>query len=117
MAQSSTASSNPDTPRKKLWVQLLKLWHRHRIVQMRTRIMNQLQVVALNEGVRRKKALEFRRHLIGSSWARLPTLQSFFPFRSKLLHTAARFPGRPLGAREAVSAPIDAAFEIEDWLH
>jgi len=43
--------------------------------------------------------------------------QSFFPFRSKLLHTAARFPGRPLGAREAVSAPIDAAFEIEDWLH
>jgi len=33
------------------------LWHRHRMVQMRTRIMNQLQVVALNEGVRRKKAL------------------------------------------------------------
>jgi len=33
------------------------LWHRHRMVEMRTRIMNQLQVVALNEGVRRKKAL------------------------------------------------------------
>jgi transposase len=33
------------------------LWHRHRIVQMRTRVMNQLQAVALNEGVRRKKAL------------------------------------------------------------
>src|SRR6266704_2853755 len=33
------------------------LWHRHRMVQMRTRIMNQLHVVALNEGVRRKKAL------------------------------------------------------------
>jgi transposase len=33
------------------------LWHRHRLVQMRTRIMNQLHVVALNEGVRRKKAL------------------------------------------------------------
>jgi transposase len=33
------------------------LWHRHRMVQMRTRVMNQLQVVALNEGVRRKKAL------------------------------------------------------------
>jgi len=33
------------------------LWHRHRLVQMRTRVMNQLQVVALNEGVRRKKAL------------------------------------------------------------
>ena len=33
------------------------LWHRHRLVQMRTRVMNQLQAVAMNEGVRRKKAL------------------------------------------------------------
>src|SRR5438876_1670562 len=33
------------------------LWHRHRLVQMRTRIMNQLHVLALNEGVRCKKAL------------------------------------------------------------
>jgi transposase len=33
------------------------LWHRHRLVQMRTRGMNQLHVVALDEGVRRKKAL------------------------------------------------------------
>jgi transposase len=33
------------------------LWHRHRLVQMRTRIMNQLQAVAMNEGLRRKRAL------------------------------------------------------------
>src|SRR5208282_4143427 len=33
------------------------LWHRHRLVQIRTRVMNQLQAVAMNEGVRRKKAL------------------------------------------------------------
>jgi transposase len=33
------------------------LWHRHRMVQMRTRVMNQLHVVAMNEGLRRKKAL------------------------------------------------------------
>jgi transposase len=33
------------------------LWHRHRIVQARTRVMNQLQAVALNEGVRWKKRL------------------------------------------------------------
>src|SRR5437660_5519554 len=33
------------------------LWHRHRLVQMRTRVMNQLHVGALNEGLRRKKAL------------------------------------------------------------
>ena len=35
----------------------LLLWHRHRMVQMRTRLMNQLQAVALNEGIRRKKGL------------------------------------------------------------
>ena len=33
------------------------LWHRHRMVQMRIRIMNQLQAVALNEGLRCKKRL------------------------------------------------------------
>ena len=33
------------------------LWHRHRLVQMRTRIMNQLQALAMNEGQRCKKKL------------------------------------------------------------
>ena len=33
------------------------LWHRHRLVQMRTRIMNQLQSIAMNEGKRWKKKL------------------------------------------------------------
>src|SRR3984893_8603023 len=33
------------------------LWHRHRMVQARTRIMNQLQAVAINEGLRSKKRL------------------------------------------------------------
>jgi transposase len=33
------------------------LWHRHRLVQMRTRIMNQLQALAMNEGQCRKKKL------------------------------------------------------------
>src|SRR5437016_12518927 len=33
------------------------LWHRHRMVQARTRIMNQLQAVALNEGLRCTKGL------------------------------------------------------------
>ena len=37
------------------------LWHRHRMVQARTRIMNQLQAVALNEGLRSKKRL-WREH-------------------------------------------------------
>ena len=33
------------------------LWHRHRFVQMRTRIMNQLQALAMNEGKRWKTKL------------------------------------------------------------
>src|SRR5580704_4940414 len=37
------------------------LWHRHRMVQARTRIVNQLQAVALNEGLRCKKRL-WREH-------------------------------------------------------
>ncbi len=51
-------------PRQKIWVPSWEnrdlrqlLWHRHRMVQMRTRIMNQLQAVALNEGLRCKKRL------------------------------------------------------------
>src|SRR6201993_2707465 len=33
------------------------LWHRHRLVQMRTRVMNQLQAIAINEGIRIKQGL------------------------------------------------------------
>jgi hypothetical protein len=33
------------------------LWHRHRLVQMRTRIMNPLQALTMNEGQRRKSNL------------------------------------------------------------
>jgi transposase len=33
------------------------LWHRHRLVQMRTRVKNQLHAIALNEGVQRKSRL------------------------------------------------------------
>jgi transposase len=32
-------------------------WHRHRLVGMRTRVMNQLQAIAMNEGLRRKRGL------------------------------------------------------------
>lgn len=48
----------------KLWVPSAEnrdvrqlLWHRHRLVQMRTRVKNQLQAIALNEGVRRQHRL------------------------------------------------------------
>jgi transposase len=32
------------------------LWHRHRLVQMRTRIMNQLQALAMNEAIAGRKS-------------------------------------------------------------
>jgi transposase len=46
------------------------LWHRHRLVQMRTRVMNQLQASAMTEGVRLRKALWTK-----SGRARLKSLQ------------------------------------------
>ena len=49
------------------------LWHRHRMVQARTRIMNQLQAVALNEGLRCKKRLWRRRTT--SNWNRFDWLR------------------------------------------
>jgi transposase len=55
------------------------LWHRHRMVQARTRIMNQLQAVALNEGLRCKKRL----------WrTKRPQLESFqlAPWASRRRH-------------------------------
>ena len=37
------------------------LWHRHRLVQMRTRVKNQLQAIALNQGVQRRHRLWSKR--------------------------------------------------------
>ncbi len=48
------------------------LWHRHRLVQMRTRVMNQLQAIALNEGVRRKRGLWTRQGRAQLESLRLP---------------------------------------------
>ena len=47
------------------------LWHRHRMVQARTRIMNQLQAVALNEGLRCKKRLWRERGREQLEWFKL----------------------------------------------
>jgi Transposase len=41
--------------------------HRHRLVGMRTRVMNQLQAIAMNEGVRRKRGLWTEKLPIGLS--------------------------------------------------
>jgi transposase len=48
----------------RVWIRSLEnrdlrqlLWHRHRLVQMRTRILNQLQSVAMNEGIQGRGGL------------------------------------------------------------
>jgi hypothetical protein len=33
------------------------VWHRHRVVQMRTRALNQRQAIAMNEGIQRRGGL------------------------------------------------------------
>src|SRR5205809_6027604 len=69
------------------------LWHRHRMVQMRTRIMNQLHVLALNEGVRRKKAAAMRTSHCpaegATTWPRTRTVRGNTPaIRSATTKTA-----------------------------
>lgn len=46
--------------------------HRHRLVQMRTRVMNQLQAIAMNEGMRRKHGLWTRQGRAQLEALRLP---------------------------------------------
>jgi transposase len=45
------------------------LWHRHRMVQTRTRIMNQLQAAALNEALRYEKSCGGKADGSNAPWA------------------------------------------------
>jgi transposase len=81
------------------------LWHRHRLVQMRTRVMNQLQAIALNEGVRLRKALWSK-----SGRAKLESL--------RLAPWAARRRKDLLELRDQLTAkmePLSVAIEEEAW--
>ena len=72
------------------------LWHRHRMVQMRPRVMNQLHVVALNEGIRRKKEL----------WRPAGRLQLHKPGFQRLRGAQVEDSG-PRTCAEAVSQPLN----------
>ena len=65
------------------------VWHRHRLVQMRTRVMNQLQAIAMNEGVRRKRGLWTRRGRVQLETLQLPPWTS--RRRQELLELLDRF--------------------------
>ena len=77
------------------------LWHRHRLVQMRTRIMNQLQAVAMNEGVRRKTAL----------WSKLGRAQleslSLAPWAARRRHDLLELLDRLNPTIEELSAAVE----------
>ena len=51
------------------------LWHRHRLVQMRTRIMNQLQALAMKASARFNELPIFRQSVV----IRIPLLQLDVP--------------------------------------
>ena len=63
--------------------------HRHRLVQMRTRVMNQLQAIAMNEGVRRKRGLWTRQGRAQLEALQLPPWTS--RRRQELLEVLDRF--------------------------
>lgn len=65
------------------------LLHRHRLVQMRTRVMNQLQAVAMNEGIRRKRGLWSKQGRAELESLTLPTWTS--RRRQELLELLDRF--------------------------
>src|SRR5437899_5261628 len=58
------------------------LWHRHRLVQMRTRIMNQLQALAMNEGYRWRKETVQRTGASTAREARVSSLGQSTPARA-----------------------------------
>ena len=84
------------------------LWHRHRMVQARTRLMNQLQAVALNEGLRYKKRLwreAGRKQLEAfrlAPWASrrrhdlLELLDRLNPTIAELINSGSSLPDRPI---------------------
>ena len=80
------------------------LWHRHRLVQMRTRVMNQLHVVPLKEGLRRKKALWRRPG--ARNWSRSPWRQGCDYGQMQKLGSHAGEPGNRDGEQHITDVMI-----------
>jgi transposase len=76
------------------------VWHRHRLVQMRTRLMNQLQAIAMNEGVHRKRGLWTQSGRVQLETLQLPTWTT--RRRQELLELLDRFDPKIEELTEAV---------------
>jgi transposase len=87
------------------------VWHRHRLVQMRTRVMNQLQAIAMNEGIRRKRGLWTRRGRAQLEELSLPGWTS--RRRQELLELLDRFDPNIEQLTEAVRQEAERRPEVE----
>ena len=87
------------------------IWHRHRLVQMRTRVMNQLQAIAMNEGIRRQRGLwtkSGREQLEG-----LPLMPWTTRRRQELLELLDRFDPKIAELTEGVKQQAERRPEVE----
>jgi transposase len=87
------------------------VWHRHRLVQMRTRVMNQLQAIAMNEGIRRKRGLWTQRGRAQLEELSLPSWTS--RRRQELLELLDRFDPNIEQLTEAVRQEAERRPEVE----
>ena len=87
------------------------VWHRHRMVQMRSRVMNQLQAIAMNEGVRRKRGLWSQKGRSQLESLPLPPWTS--RRRQELLELLDRFDPRIDDLTEAVEQEARRRPEVE----
>jgi transposase len=87
------------------------VWHRHRMVQMRSRVMNQLQAIAMNEGVRRKRGLWSQKGRSQLESLTLPPWTS--RRRQELLELLDRFDPRIEDLTEAVEQEARRRPEVE----
>jgi transposase len=80
------------------------VWHRHKLVQMRTRLKNQLQHVAMNQGLQKKRQLWTKQ---GQQWLRQLVLPAWTHRRREdLLHLLA---GLEVAIAELTRAVEEAA--------
>ena len=87
------------------------VWHRHRLVQMRTRVMNQLQAIAMNEGIRRKRGLWTQKGRAQLEGLSLPCWSS--RRRQELLELLDRFDPNIERLTEAIQQEAERRPEVE----
>jgi transposase len=90
------------------------LWHRHRMVQARTRILNQLQAIALNEGLLCKKRLWREHGRQQLEWFRL--LPGASRGRQDLLELLDRLNPTITELNQAVEQEVEKCPEAQRWM-